>query len=254
MSNAIDIKDLSFSYGKHLVLDKVNTCFPENQFSILLGVNGGGKSTLFKILSGLIDGFSGNIRFFGEEYHQLSRKERAKQIGFLSQNFTTIFPFSVQEILLTGRSAFSRFDYNKDDLQRVQAIAEKTHITHLLPKSFASLSGGQQQLVMIARVLVQNPRIILLDEPTNHLDIFHQHHLLKTLKSLTEDQYTVVAIMHNPSLAFQYADNIYYLYRNKIMQNSTGKTPDLELLKEIFSVDFFYHEQDERSFLTSLPF
>lgn len=252
--NAIEISKLSVSYGNFKVLDDVNAVFPSSKFSALLGINGSGKSTLFKVLSDLITDFNGDVIFFGKSKTEW-KKEKSKEplLGFLPQSFTSIFPFTVKEILLTGRVAYSKFMPSKEDVNRVYEVAEELKIKDLLNRSFNSLSGGQQQLVLIGRILVQNPKIILLDEPTNHLDIPHQHQLLYLLKGLSMKGYTVIAIMHDPVLAHQYADDIYYLKDKKIMNAHHSQEPKIHLMKEVFSMNFEIISHLQKEYLVVKP-
>lgn len=249
-NNAIEIRNLSSSYGTHEVLKEINTVFPAGKFSVLLGINGSGKSTLFKILSGLKTDFKGELKFFGKDKSEFKNKKEAL-LGFLPQNFNSIFPFSVKEIMLTGRASYSKFGTSKEDLELVKETANQLDIENLLEHSFNNLSGGQQQLALIGRILVQNPKIILLDEPTNHLDIPHQHQLLHRLQNLIQKGYTVVAIMHDPVLAHQYADYIYYLNDKKISGLKSSSEPDIELLQSVFKIKFdFIKNQNERFLVT----
>ncbi|MDY3363957.1 ABC transporter ATP-binding protein [Riemerella anatipestifer] len=248
ITDAIYVKNLEFSYRDREVISKANVSFKKNQLSILLGANGSGKSTLFNILSGLISKYNGEIEFLGKDFNCISRKEKAEMIGVLPQKFESTFPLIVNDILLTGRAAFSRFNYTQNDEKRVLEVAEQLKISELLHKSFNTLSGGQQQMVLIGRILVQNPKIILLDEPTNHLDIYYQQHLLAFLKKLTQEGYTVIAIMHDPALAFQYADEVFYMHCGRVIKNTDTK-PDLEMLKLIFGVDFLYIKEENNGHL-----
>lgn len=245
--NAVSISDLSASYEKsHLVLDKINGDFPAGKFSVLLGKNGSGKSTLFKILAGLENHSEGRILFFDAE-RKSYRKEAL--LGFLPQNFHSIFPFSVRDILLTGRSSFMKFEVSERDHKIVEDVAGRLDISDFLERSFNTLSGGQQQLVFIGRILVQDPRIILLDEPTNHLDIPHQHQLLKLLRSFLPNGYTIIAVMHDPILAHQYADHIFVLNDKKILKPMPASQPDLKILNKVFNMKFKMIKAEGKDFM-----
>lgn len=250
MSNhAIEISQLSFSYGKHKTLTNVNTYFSAGKFSVLLGVNGSGKSTLFKILSSLNTDFEGDLKFFGSHKSEFKSNNEEALLGFLPQNFNSIFPFTVQEIMLTGRASYSRFGTSQKDLDLVKEVAQQLNIENLLEHSFNHLSGGQQQLALIGRILVQNPKIILLDEPTNHLDIPHQHQLMHRLQQLSQSGYTVIAIMHDPILAHQYADYIYYLNQKQVFGPKESASPDIEMLNKVFNVDFEFINHSNKNYL-----
>jgi iron complex transport system ATP-binding protein len=237
MTNAINIKSLDFSYGKSAILENVNVGFRPNKFSVLLGRNGSGKSTLFNLIVGLLNSHAGSIELFGKDASKFSNLEKARNIGFLPQFHSAIFPFMSRDVILTGRAAFSGFSPKKEDYELVDKAADELGITHLLDRSYTELSGGEQQLVMIARLLVQNPAIIVLDEPTNHLDIFYQTYLLKKLKALTENGLSVIAIMHDPNNAFLYADDLYFM-KNKTVVSHHPSVPLTDFLYNIYNIQF----------------
>ncbi|SFH31391.1 ABC transporter ATP-binding protein [Pontibacter chinhatensis] len=219
---AIEVKGLSFGYGQTPVLEEVSVAFPANRFSVLLGRNGSGKSTLFNIVAGLQKYKKGSVKLMGKERSNMSFSDCARVLGFLPQFHKSVFPFQVKDVVLTGRAAFSVFSPGKSDREKVVQAIEELGISHLADRPYTELSGGEQQLVMIARVLVQHPRIILLDEPTNHLDVYYQTYVLEKLKKLTENNLTVIAIMHDPNMAFLYADQCYF------MKNRTVVMPSIE--------------------------
>lgn len=252
MKKAIEIKELSFSYGSLPVLEGISATFPENSFSIILGINGSGKSSLFRLIAGLTKRESGEIFFFGKTLKE-HPKSGSPILGFLPQDFHSVFPFSVRDVMLTGRAGYSRLKASDQDQKKVISVAQEMGIHSLLDRPFDQLSGGQRQLALIARILVQNPRIILLDEPTNHLDIYHQHLLLSLLKRLSKTGYTVLAIMHDPFLAHQYAHQIYYLKQHNILGPYSPDSPDTELLESTFGIPFDCLEKNGKKLLFTIP-
>lgn len=243
---AINIENLSFSYKDKQVLKNLQVSFEKDKFSVLLGVNGGGKSTLFKLIAGIMKKYEGSISVLGANMSDLTYKQRAKNMGFLPQFNQSVFSFTVEEILLTGRMAFSGYNISESDKQMTEKVMKEMSIQHLSGKHYNLLSGGEQQIVMISRLLMQHPNILLLDEPTNHLDVYYQHFLMDKLKKYSQSGFTVIAIMHNPTLAFQYADNFYYLHKGYIY-DSDPTVPDIKLLEEIYNVNFatLINEDDE---------
>lgn len=252
MRNAIEIKQLEFAYTQQNVLKKLDVSFVEHKFSVLLGINGGGKSTLFKIIAGLLKNYSGDISIFGQDLANISFKQRAPLIGFLPQFNQSVFSFTVEDVLLTGRTAFSGFSIKDADRELANEIMEDLSILHLKDKAINLLSGGEQQIVMIGRLLMQRPKILLLDEPTNHLDVYYQHYLMAKLKKYSEQGFTVIAIMHNPTLAFQYADHFYYLHDGHAHTASDPSIPDIELLEAVYNMSFVQVDKNGKTFI--LPF
>lgn len=252
MANAIDIHNLNFSYTDKKVLKNLSVSFDENKFSVLLGINGGGKSTLFRIIAGLLKGYEGDIRIFDRDMSKMNFKERAPLIGFLPQFHQSVFSFTVEEVLLTGRTAFSGFSVKQSDKEMALQIMEDLSILHLKDKAVNMLSGGEQQITMIGRLLMQKPQILLLDEPTNHLDVYYQHYLMEKLKNYSSQGLTVISIMHNPTLAFQYADHYYYLHDGHVHSAIDPSIPDIELLEAVYNMSFVEISKNGKRFI--LPF
>ncbi|SHM44264.1 iron complex transport system ATP-binding protein [Chitinophaga jiangningensis] len=240
MEKAIDITDLSFSYGRQSILREVNVSFAAHRFSVLLGTNGSGKSTLFKAMTGLLSGYEGIVKIKGTPVRSLTHKQRASQIGYLPQFYQTVFPFTVEDILLTGRAAFSGFAPAKRDRALVTQVLAELGLERLRQKLFPELSGGEQQMVMIGRLLMQDPEIIILDEPTNHLDVYYQHFLMNKLKAFVEEGRTVIAIMHNPTLAYQFADDFFFMLDKMVVPAVSTAEQELEMLKAVYHTDFLH--------------
>lgn len=142
MQQAIEIRNLDFSYGDKKVLKNLEVSFPENKFSVLLGINGGGKSTMFKIIAGLMANYEGHISIFGRELGTIKFKDRALLIGFLPQFNQSVFSFTVEDVLLTGRNAFLGFSIKESDRLMALEIMEDLSIMHLKDKAINLLSGG----------------------------------------------------------------------------------------------------------------
>lgn len=207
MKHVIEMSNVRFHYGKRMILDDLCCTIPSGEMAMVLGSNGSGKSTLFNILTGIQQDYAGEIRINDIDRRTLKKgKTGALRIGFMNQFHQTTFPFSVFDVVLTGRASFSRFAPSKEDRLRVEAILERFDLLRYRDKPYTALSGGERQLVLLCRVLVQDPDIILLDEPTNHLDLHYQIALLDNLKAMVKEGKTVVCIMHDPNLAFQYGD------------------------------------------------
>jgi iron complex transport system ATP-binding protein len=233
----ITAENLTFFYNNKQVLDRISFSIPDDAFGVILGQNGSGKSTLLKILSGLLPCQKGSIRIDGLDLKTLKPKQRSQLIGFLPQQVRLAFPFSVEDIVLTGRAAHISFRPGKRDRQIALEAMERTGTLHLRKQAFTEISGGEQQLVRIARVLSQAPKRILLDEPTTHLDLYNQARVLNLLKELVASGVTVVCVLHDPSAAFIYGDRFIYLKRGKRFQTSEDQKPwDQSLLQEVYEI------------------
>lgn len=237
MKTGIQVENISFSYERELVLDHVSLSIPEGSFVVLLGKNGSGKSTLLRILSGILPYETGNVSIDGRDLKALSPRERSRSIGFLPQHFRMVFSFSVEDVVMTGRAAHVVFRPGKRDREMVCEAMERTGILHLRKRVFTEISGGEQQLVRIARVLSQAPERILLDEPTTHLDLFNQARVLSLLRKLAGSGLTVVAVLHDPSAAFVYGDAFVFLKDGKRYELESHQKPwDEQVLRQVYDI------------------
>lgn len=235
IKKAIEVRGLSFGYHKTSVLDHVDVDIDAGKLTIVLGQNGSGKSTFLRIVAGLLTAQKGEITIDGKLSAKLRFSERSKLTGFLNQQHKAVFPFLVEDVVLTGRVGFAGFvPKEADQIAALKAI-EKVGINHLLHRNYTDLSGGEQQLVMIARLIAQEPKILLLDEPTAHLDFINQSHLLKLLKQLVSEGLTIVAVMHDPNLAFLFGDDFLFVKDKKIIRSGDSfKAWDIEFLNTVY--------------------
>ena len=232
---AIRIRDVNFGYGEKLVLRNISLQIPEGKFTVIIGKNGSGKSTLLKLMGGLLDPRRGFIEILRRDLKTLSIRARARLIGFLSQIHQPVFPFLVEDVVLTGRASYVFSVPDTLDRQEARNAMSLLGITELGKRHYNELSSGERQLVMVARVLAQKPKVILLDEPTSHLDLPNQARLLKIVKDLVISGLTVVAVLHDPSMAFLYGDNFVFLKHGEIRRPVDERDPyDSEMLSDVY--------------------
>lgn len=234
----IEVRDLSFAYQKdRTVLTDVNCRFEKHRFTILLGQNGSGKSTLLRMMAGLLPYHSGSIRLNGRELRDVPAKKRPKMIGYLGQDHKPVFPFRVSEVVLTGRAPYISYLPTKSDLYEAEQAMDQAGVLHMKHRIYSELSGGEQQLVMIARLLAQNSEVLLLDEPISHLDYNNQLRVIGLIRKLVQTKYTVVAVMHDPNMAYQFGERFIYVH-DKTAHEATGPHPwNHPLVREIFHDD-----------------
>lgn len=231
------IENLSFSYGEVPVLRDINLSAQEGELTVILGKNGSGKSTLLKLIAGMLSPEKGSIRIFGKDPGKMSVAERAKMVGYLSQFHQPVFPFTVEEVVLTGRAAFVFSLPKPGDREKADEAIRKVGIGDLRGRPYSELSGGERQLVMIARVLAQDPKVILLDEPISHLDLANQARFLTLVKGLVKTGMTVLAVLHDPNIAFRYGDEFFFARNGSVRRAGEGETPwDPSLLSEVYGI------------------
>lgn len=199
-------KNLSFSYASQTALDKVSFVVYEKDFFGIVGPNGGGKTTLLKLILGLLQPEKGEISVFGKP-----PKESRKMIGYVPQyaRFDFDFPISVEEVVLTGRLGISTVfgPYRAEDRAAAYEAIKAVGVTHLSGRRLGSLSGGERQRVLIARALVSNPSLLLLDEPTASVDIGAEESIYELLKALNS-RITIVLVSHDIGFVASYVDKV----------------------------------------------
>jgi iron complex transport system ATP-binding protein len=237
LANIIEVKRLSFAYGDHKVFSDVSLSIPGNQFTVFMGQNGSGKSTLLRLMAGLIPYNTGSVLINGQELRDLRPDKRAGSIGFLAQKHRAVFPFTVEEVVLTGRAARVAYIPTRKDIQVTREAIEMAGIEHLKDRLYTELSGGEQQLVMIARTLAQQPEIILFDEPVSHLDYNNQIKIMGLIRQLINQGLTIVAVLHDPNLAFHFGDRFVYIHNRNVYEVKEGKPWEHKLVRDVFHED-----------------
>lgn len=238
--NAIEIKNLSFEYERNRkIFENVNIDIPENTIVTILGKNGVGKTTLLNCLLGLTSNFTGSISFFEKKHSSFSRKELAKIIGLVPQLGRISFDYSVEEFVLMGcNPSVNYFSVpGKTEYATVDKALKTLQIEHLRNRCVNSLSGGEQQLVYIARALSQNPKIIILDEPTSALDFGNSIKITDLLIKLKNEGYTIILTCHNPDYPFVFhGHTIAMLSSNKILFGESDTLLTDDVLSELYGL------------------
>ncbi|HIQ28372.1 MAG TPA: ABC transporter ATP-binding protein [Sulfurovum sp.] len=220
--SVVEITDLSFSYEKQTVLENINLKVEEKDFLAIIGPNGGGKSTLLKLILGMYTPQKGNITVLGK-----TPKHSLTQIGYVPQNtnVNTDFPIKVIEVVMMGHVEGKRplFGYGKHEEVCALGALEKVGMDNYAHTKIGSLSGGQRQRVMIARALCTHPQILILDEPTSSIDITGQREIYELLKTLNE-HITIIVVSHDISVILEYANKATHINKTLSYHDISDKT------------------------------
>lgn len=237
---ALELCDVSVKINEKLIIENAGIQVRDGQFVGLVGLNGSGKSTLLKAVYG-INEYTGNIYLDGEDMQELDIKTIARKMAVLVQENTAEFDFKVKDIVLLGRLPYKSF-FEADTLEDYVIVKESlAHVgmENYAERYFSSLSGGEKQRVLIARILAQQAEMLILDEPTNHLDVKNQYQFFEMIKGLNM---TVLSVLHDLNLAAKFCDYLYVIFEGKIYaEGEPQKVLTEDLLREVFSMEGNIH-------------
>ena len=234
----LELNRISAGYGKQTVLDGISVDFEKGKLTSIIGVNGGGKSTLLKAILGILPLSGGEITIDGENLLTMSRNEIAKKIAYLSQGKNTP-DMTVMQMVLHGRFPYLSYPrrYSSHDREVAIKAMETVGVAEFAHKPLYSLSGGMRQNAYIAMALAQDTDYILLDEPTTNLDIAHQLELMRLLKQLSDNGKGIVTVMHDLPLAFDFSDTLTVMNNGKIIAYGTpSEICESHIVEDIFGV------------------
>jgi iron complex transport system ATP-binding protein len=235
-----EITDLFFSYPRRRALEGLSFTLAAGRFYGLLGPNGCGKTTLLDLMAGLKRPTSGRIALKGRPLGSYRRRELAREIALVPQNFYINFPFAVQEVVMMGRYPhLKRFAHpGAEDHRRVQDAMEAADMVRFAHQPVTALSGGERQRVVFARALAQNAGVLMLDEATSNLDIRHTLALLsRTRDCVGAQQQTVIAVFQDVNLAALYCDELLFLQEGRLLiQGPTADVMRADTLQAVYGV------------------
>lgn len=213
----IAASSVTFGYSKrNIVLNNISVSFRKGETVSILGANGCGKSTLLKIMLGVLKAASGYIYLDDKDINSFKRQELAKFLSYVPQHHNAVFPYTCEDVVLMGRINRGLYrNYTKDDYDIAKEALNELKIYHLLERSYSSLSGGERQLVMVARAMAQQAQYCFMDEPVSSLDFGNQYRLLDAVKSLAKKGITSVITTHHP-------DHVSYMGGRAVLMQNGG--------------------------------
>lgn len=258
MNKILEIKNATFSYdGNTNIWQDINIDVSDGDNICILGANGCGKTTLFNCITRNANLTSGTILLNGKSINEYTITELARKIGIVYQDHTVTFPYKSLEVVKMGRTPYLKvFETpGKNDEDIAYGIMKDLGIENLADTSYSKISGGQRQLVLIARTLCQSPEIILFDEPTSHLDFKNQAIVMKTIRQLAEKGITTIMTSHYPSHAYKTSNRVILMGNKKIIADGSPKDVMTEtFLQETYGVKIKINKTDEEQCFIDIDF
>ncbi len=240
METVLEVSGLTFSYHPSSpILKNLTFTLKAGCLAAVIGVNASGKTTLLKILCGILTPQGGEHKLFGQSISTYSRENLAKMISYVPQEFSLSFPFTVEEVVLLGRSHLSRryFYERQEDIHIAREALEQVGLQAKSSLPATSLSGGEKTLLSIARALAQRPRLFLLDEPSGFLDMKHKFQLISLLKTLAHDRGLCILTVTHDLFLFPHFDQIFALQEGMLaMSGAPDNFLRSDVLQKIYGI------------------
>lgn len=236
----LTLNNVAIGYHRQAIIEGINLHLPEGEMTCLLGANGCGKTTLIKTLLGLLPAIHGDVHLQGKSISLLKPRDIAKVIAYVPQAHDTPFTFSVVDMVMMGLTPHLSLFSVPSEKEQTDALEQlqKLGIAHLATRLYSTLSGGEKQLVLIARALIQKPQLLIMDEPAASLDFGNQIRLLQHVQGLKQHGITVLMSTHHPQHAAAIADHVILLDKHhQARQGSTQNMLTLTNLAELYNID-----------------
>lgn len=235
-----DVQDLSFAVKDQLILKNITLQVFSGEYIAVIGPNGGGKTTLVRLLLGLEKPTSGKIMIYGKD---IAKFKNWHKIGYVPQRASLVdvnFPATVLDIVKMGRTPTQKLwtPFSKKDAQIVEDVMQKMDITHLRDKMVGTLSGGQRQRVMIARALASSPEILILDEPNTGVDVKSQHRFYELLRKLNKEEgITILFITHDVGVIADDIARLFTINQSATICNDPKRALTCEEVSELYGIE-----------------
>lgn len=248
MNHILKTENLSINYGEKEILKDININICEGEFVGIIGPNGAGKSTLIKAITDIIEVKEGRIIIDGKDNKSIAKRELAKLVAVVPQEFSIDFEFDAFDIVMMGRNPH-KYGKSKDEANDAKLVREAMIMTNtwqFKDRYFNQLSGGERQRIIIARAIAQQTKIILLDEPTSHLDIHHQLEVLELARMLKEKYgITILSVLHDINMASRFSDKLILLNDKSLMvYDEPHKVIDEKYLTKVYDMEMIIRKNN----------
>ena len=245
---SLEVNGLAFSYGSRQVLYDITFSAQAGDFVAVLGPNGVGKSTMFKCILGFLTRYEGTIMVDGTDARQFKRKELARHIAYIPQSSSQVFDYSVLELVLMGAATRVGFfaTPKAEEEGRAMEILESLGIAYLAHQGCGQISGGEYQLVLLARALLQDAGILVMDEPTANLDYGNQYRVMERMSRLSDREFIVMMASHDPNQVLQHANRALIVDHGCVQ--AQGRPADVMTslqLSELYGIDVHRHRFED---------
>lgn len=237
MTQMLEVKDLHFNYGKKPILDGVSFEVGEGELCGLFGPNGCGKTTLFKCCLNFLKSHSGSVCMDGREVKNLRVEDMAKIVAYVPQEHKPPFPYLAREVVLMGRTPRLNgfFGIGKEDRKKAADAMDLLGLTEIADFPYNQLSGGQRQMILMARAIAQETKLMFLDEPTSALDFSNQIRIWRIMRLVAESGVTILACSHDPNHVSWFCDKVVVMKDNRILKEGSSQSVITEpTLDEIY--------------------
>lgn len=232
----IEIKNISFAYGKQKILNRIGFTAQSGECVGILGNNGAGKSTLITCINRIRTPQSGEVIIDGKPVQQMSRNEMARTIAYVAQK-NEMSHATVFDCVLLGRKPYIKWGVSQEDIDLCEAMIRRVGMEEFQVRNLDELSGGELQKVMLARALVQQPKVLLLDEPTSNLDPRNQYEMMALVQQIAREQgIAVLIVIHDLNLALRYCDRFYFLKDGEGYSYGGVETVTADTIRTVYGI------------------
>ncbi len=232
----LEIKNLSFSYGKKQVLRDVSFSVRKGECLGILGTNGAGKSTLIKCVNRILPADSGDVLLDGKSILKVSRKKTAQNLAYVPQSQAGSM-MTVYDYVLLGRKPYMTWSMSGSDQRIAEQTLEMLNLEGIKLRQICELSGGERQKVALARAIVQQPQMMLLDEPTSNLDPHNQHEIMRLIRQLAKEKnFGAVFVLHDLNLALRYCDKLLFLKDSTLFHCDDADRLDVSVIQDVYKM------------------
>ena len=233
----IEVQNISFAYGKQNVLRHVSFTLDYGMVLGILGNNGAGKSTLITCLNKILRPNDGRVLLDDVDILKMGRMEMARLVAYVPQKAETT-QSTVYDTALLGRRPYIKWSMSQEDLDICDRVMEQLGIESIKLRPINELSGGEVQKVMLARALVQQPKLLLLDEPTSNLDPRNQHEIMNLIHNMAKEQnFAVITVIHDLNLAARYCDRFLFMKDGTVFSYGGADAMTRDTIKSVYGID-----------------